>query len=89
MMFVFQQQVALMSSFYSKMRFLIRVNEQFPMSLHLLCSTSLHLWLLIFGANNSGLLRQKDVGLPSFNNLVLNTFCLCSYIYFILLITSS
>ena len=88
-MFVVHQQVALMSSSYSKMRLLIRVNEQFSMSLHLLCSTSLHLWLLIFSANNSGLLRQRDVGLSSFNKLVLYTFCLCSHINFIFLTTRS
>ena len=45
------EQVALISSSYSKMRLLLCVREQFAMSLHLLCSTILHVWLLL-SANN-------------------------------------
>ena len=46
------EQVALMSFSQSKTRLLLHVHEQFAMSLHLLCSTILHLWLLLC-ANNS------------------------------------
>ena len=42
------EQVALMSSSKSKTHLLLYVHEQFAMSLHLLCSTILHLWLLVY-----------------------------------------
>ena len=53
MMFAVHEQVALMSSSESETCLLLYVHEQFTMSLHLLCSTILPMWLLIFSANNS------------------------------------
>ena len=46
-MLAVQEQVALMSSSRSETRLLLYVHEQLAMSLHLLCSTILHLWLLL------------------------------------------
>ena len=50
------KQVALMSPSKSEMRLLLYVNQQFAMSLHLFCSTILHLFLIL-SANNSAIER--------------------------------
>ena len=42
---------------YSETRLLLYVHEQFTMSLRLLCSAVIRLWLLIFSANNSAVER--------------------------------
>ena len=46
------EQVVLMNSSYNELRLLLYVHDQFAMSLDLLPSTILHLWLLLC-ANNS------------------------------------
>ena len=56
-MLAVHEQVALMSCSWSETRLQLYIHEQFAMSLHLLCSTILHLWLLIFSASNSAVER--------------------------------
>ena len=80
------KQVALMSSFYSQPCLLLHIQEQFTMSLNLLCSTLLHLWLLIFSANSSAVERHLYV---TFQYLDALHILLCSHIYLFFLTTSS
>ena len=81
------EQVALMSFSWSKIRLLLYVHEQFAMSMHLLCSTVLHLWLLLC-ANNSAVETSKHIicHLPIFRSF---GYTSCVLLYISLAVTTS
>ena len=56
-MYIYIYNIFIVEHNYSETRLLLYVHEQFTMSLHLLCSAVIRLWLLIFSANNSAVER--------------------------------
>ena len=78
-------QVALISSSYSETRLPLYIHEQFAMSLHLLCSTMLHLWLYYMQTTVLFKLKVKDIQYVIFQHLdvlhTLHMFHIYIYIY--------
>ena len=56
-MYIYIYNIFIVEHNYSETCLLLYVHEQFTMSLHLLCSAVIRLWLLIFSANNSAVER--------------------------------